>query len=210
MKDILPMKQNLYFILKRFIDLFLSALSLLLLSPLCLIVALLIKLDSPGPVLFSQYRVGKQGKIFKMYKFRSMFVDAEQRQAMLMANNEMIGGVTFKMKNDPRVTTVGRIIRKLSIDEIPQIINVFKGDMSLVGPRPPLPKEVEKYTLYQYQRLAVKPGITCTWQISGRSELSFRKQVELDLYYIAHQTILFDILILLKTMPAVLKARGAY
>jgi exopolysaccharide biosynthesis polyprenyl glycosylphosphotransferase len=209
MKDIL-LKPNLYFTFKRFIDLLLSALSLLLLSPLCSIIALLIKLDSPGPVLFSQSRVGKQGKVFKMYKFRSMFVDAEQRQATLMANNEMIGGVLFKMKNDPRVTTMGRIIRKLSIDEIPQLINVLKGDMSLVGPRPPLPTEVEKYTLYEYQRLVVKPGITCIWQISGRSELSFCKQVELDLHYIAHQTILADVFILLKTIPAVLKARGAY
>jgi exopolysaccharide biosynthesis polyprenyl glycosylphosphotransferase len=195
---------------KRAFDIVVAASILVLLSPLLLIVALLIRLDSKGPVFFSQVRVGKQAASFKMYKFRSMYFDAEQRKAALMAHNEMQGGVLFKMRDDPRVTRMGRLIRKYSIDELPQIWNVLTGDMSLVGPRPPLPSEVAQYTPYQRRRLAVTPGITCIWQVSGRSNIPFPKQVELDLEYIANQSFWNDMRLLVKTVPAVLKAQGAY
>lgn len=195
---------------KRAFDIIVSAAILITLSPLFLLVALLIRLDSKGSVFFYQNRVGKRGRLFKMYKFRSMYIDAEQRKATLMRQNEMAGGVLFKMKEDPRVTRVGRLIRKYSIDELPQLWNVLNGDMSLVGPRPPLPVEVEQYTPYQRRRLAVTPGITCIWQVSGRSEIPFQKQVELDLQYIANQSFWYDMALLVKTVPAVLKAHGAY
>ncbi len=195
---------------KRAFDIVASAAILIMLSPLFLLVALLIRLDSKGPVCFYQNRVGKRGRLFKMYKFRSMYMDAEQRKATLMMQNEMTGGVLFKMKDDPRVTRVGRLIRKYSIDELPQLWNVLNGDMSLVGPRPPLPVEVEQYTPYQRRRLAVTPGITCIWQVSGRSQIPFQKQVELDLQYIANQSFWYDMALLVKTVPAVLKAHGAY
>lgn len=195
---------------KRAFDIVVATTILVLLSPFLLVVALLIRLDSKGPVFFSQARVGKQGVLFKMYKFRSMFVDAEQRKVALMAHNEMQGGVLFKMRDDPRVTRMGRLIRKYSIDELPQIWNVLTGDMSLVGPRPPLPSEVAQYTPYQRRRLDVNPGITCIWQVSGRSNIPFPKQVELDLEYIANQSFWNDMSLLVKTVPAVLKAQGAY
>jgi lipopolysaccharide/colanic/teichoic acid biosynthesis glycosyltransferase len=139
-----------------------------------------------------------------------MYIDAERRKSALMTQNEMVGGVLFKMKDDPRVTRVGRFIRKYSIDELPQLWNVLNGDMSLVGPRPPLPVEVEQYTPYQRRRLAVTPGITCIWQVSGRSDIPFKKQVELDLQYIANQSFWYDMALLVKTVPAVLRAHGAY
>ncbi|EDN66637.1 Bacterial sugar transferase [Beggiatoa sp. PS] len=195
---------------KRIFDMTISAIALLVLSPVFIIVALLIRLNSKGPIFFAQMRVGKDSNLFKMWKFRSMYIDAEARKAVLMKKNEMKGGVLFKMKQDPRVTQVGRFIRKFSIDELPQLWNVFVGDMSLVGPRPPLPIEVAQYTFYQRQRLAVTPGITCIWQVSGRSEIPFEKQVRMDLDYIANQSFWFDIDLLLKTIPAVLKAKGAY
>jgi len=195
---------------KRQLDIVASATVLILLSPLLLIVATLIFLDSPGPIFFSQQRVGKQGKVFTIWKFRSMYMDAEQRKMTLMANNEMKDGVLFKIKNDPRITRVGRFIRKFSIDELPQLWNVLKGDMSLVGPRPPLPNEVAKYSPSQRQRLEITPGITCIWQVSGRNELEFPQQVELDLKYIATQSFIGDLRLLLKTIPAVLKGHGAY
>jgi exopolysaccharide biosynthesis polyprenyl glycosylphosphotransferase len=194
---------------KRVLDIVVSATALLLLSPILAIVALFIRLDSKGPILFSQTRVGKRGKEFRFWKFRSMCVDAEQRKATLMKNNEMQGGVIFKMKNDPRITRVGKFIRKYSIDELPQLWNVLIGDMSLVGPRPPLPKEVAQYTPYQHQRLDVTPGITCVWQVSGRSDIPFPQQVNMDLEYIANQSFLYDIALLLRTVPAVLGARGS-
>ncbi len=194
---------------KRILDIVVSATALLLLSPLLAIVALFIRLDSKGPILFSQARVGKQGKEFLFWKFRSMCVDAEERKAVLMKNNEMQGGVIFKMKNDPRITRVGQFIRKYSIDELPQLWNVLIGDMSLVGPRPPLPKEVAQYTPYQRLRLEATPGITCVWQVSGRSSIPFPQQVNMDLEYIANQSFLYDIALLLKTVPAVLGARGS-
>ena len=195
---------------KRLFDILVSGTSLLLLSPFLLAVVLLIRLDSPGAVLFSQNRVGKKGVLFKMWKFRSMYKDAEQRKASLLELNEMQNGVLFKMKKDPRITRVGRFIRKYSIDEIPQLWNVFVGDMSLVGPRPAIPSEVAQYTPYQRQRLQATPGITCIWQVSGRSEIPFEQQVEMDLEYIRTQSFGKDIILLLKTIPAVIKAKGAF
>ncbi|MDM8560770.1 exopolysaccharide biosynthesis polyprenyl glycosylphosphotransferase [Candidatus Parabeggiatoa sp. HSG14] len=196
--------------IKRLFDIVVSAIFLILFALFILIIALLIIIDSPGPIFFCQTRVGKRGQLFKMWKFRSMSIDAEQHKAVLMKNNEMSGGVLFKMKNDPRMTHMGIFIRKFSIDELPQFWNVLWGDMSLVGPRPPLPSEVAKYDAYQRQRLEVKPGITCIWQVSGRSEIPFQQQVEMDLQYINTQSFFGDIKLLLKTVPAVLKCRGAF
>lgn len=195
---------------KRVLDCLGAGVGLLLLTPLFLLLSLLIRLDSRGPVLFSQTRVGKDGEEFRCWKFRSMFVDAEARKAELAAANEMAGGVIFKMKRDPRITRVGRFIRKASIDELPQLWNVLAGDMSLVGPRPPVPQEVAQYTPYERQRLAVKPGLTCFWQVSGRSDLPFDEQVKLDIHYTQVRCFRLDIELLLRTIPAVLFARGAY
>ncbi len=208
--DWISKKLDIDWLAKRFFDMFVSGIILLVLSPFLLLVILWIRLDSQGAVLFPQTRVGKGGKLFTMWKFRSMYIDAEKRQAALMENNEMKGGILFKMKDDPRITPVGRFIRKFSIDELPQIGNVFIGDMSLVGPRPPLPSEVTEYTAYQRRRLEATPGITCVWQISGRSDIPFVQQVDMDLAYIASQSFWGDIALLLKTIPAVLTARGAY
>lgn len=196
--------------LKRLFDLTVSASLLLLLTLPALLLILIIKLESPGSAFFCQKRVGKYGRLFNMWKFRSMCNDAEQQVQVLSQQNEMEGGVIFKMKQDPRITRVGAVIRKYSIDEMPQLWNVFIGDMSLVGPRPPLPREVAQYTPYERQRLAVRPGITCIWQVSGRSDIPFSQQVEMDLQYITKQSFLYDIVLLFKTVPAVLKAKGAY
>jgi exopolysaccharide biosynthesis polyprenyl glycosylphosphotransferase len=198
------------YLLKRLFDILASAVLLVLLLPVFVGVALAIRLESPGAILFRQTRVGRWGKLFTMWKFRSMYADAEARKAALMAQNEMAGGVTFKMKNDPRVTRVGRFIRKTSIDELPQLWNVLLGDMSLVGPRPPVPAEVDEYSLSDRRRLEVIPGITCIWQISGRSEIPFDQQVELDVQYIESQSFWTDLKILLKTVPALLFGTGAY
>ncbi|MPM54711.1 UDP-glucose:undecaprenyl-phosphate glucose-1-phosphate transferase [bioreactor metagenome] len=183
---------------------------LLVLSPLLLLVALWIKFDSPGPVIYRQARVGKNGRHFQFYKFRSMYVDADRRKAELIRQNESRDGVIFKMRQDPRITRPGRFIRKFSIDELPQLFNVLTGEMSLVGPRPPLPAEVAQYTLEDRKRLHVIPGITCIWQVSGRSDIPFKQQVELDKEYIKSQSAWKDFMILLKTIPAVLSGRGAY
>ena len=195
---------------KRLLDIVLSFLLLILFAPVFLLVALLIRLDSAGQIFFKQTRVGKWGKLFSMWKFRSMYVDAEARKAELERRNEMSGGITFKMKGDPRITRVGRYIRKGSIDELPQLWNVLRGDMSLVGPRPPVPREVAAYTLEDRRRLEVIPGITCIWQVSGRSDIPFKQQVELDAQYIESQSLWLDVVLLLKTIPAVLLGRGAY
>jgi exopolysaccharide biosynthesis polyprenyl glycosylphosphotransferase len=195
--------------MKRVLDTAVGSLALVLLSPIFLLTAIAVKLDSPGPVFFKQPRVGKYGKMFTCFKFRSMYIDAEQRKAELMAHNEADGPV-FKMKRDPRITRVGRWIRKLSIDELPQLINVLKGEMSLVGPRPPVSKEVAQYTLEQRRRLDAIPGITGLQQVSGRSDLDFTTWVELDLKYIAEQSFLNDVKILLITVPAVVLGKGAY
>jgi lipopolysaccharide/colanic/teichoic acid biosynthesis glycosyltransferase len=195
---------------KRMIDIAGSIILLILLSPLFAVVATVVKLTSPGTVLYRQTRVMKWGRTFQMYKFRSMYIDANQRRIDLLVRNEMAGGVTFKMKQDPRVTGIGRLLRRGSIDELPQLWNVLKGEMSLVGPRPPLPSEVAKYSLAQRRRLDVIPGITCIWQVSGRSEIPFDQQVALDISYIESQSLRGDLLLLLKTIPAVMMGRGAY
>jgi exopolysaccharide biosynthesis polyprenyl glycosylphosphotransferase len=195
--------------LKRAFDIAFSFLVLLALSPLLLLIMFLIKAEDGGPVLFSQTRVGEFGREFKMYKFRSMCLNAEQRLQELLGLNEHKEGVTFKLKNDPRITKVGRWLRKFSLDELPQFYNVLIGDMSLVGPRPPVPRETELYTPAQRRRLAVKPGITCTWQISGRSNIDFSGQVKLDVMYIENRNFLMDMKIIVQTVPAVLSGRGA-
>ncbi|WP_020619926.1 sugar transferase [Paenibacillus daejeonensis] len=207
---VLKNEQAGYLIAKRIIDMLGAAFGLLVLSPLLLLIALAIKLeDRKGPVLFSQIRIGKNGKPFRMYKFRSMVCDAESRLASLLASNE-IEGAMFKMKDDPRVTRIGRFIRRTSLDEIPQFLNVLKGDMSLVGPRPPLPREVEQYTYYEKQRLLVTPGCTGLWQISGRNQLSFQEMVELDLRYIRQRSIRFDLTVIVKTAGMLLGSKDAY
>ncbi|WP_258406195.1 WecB/TagA/CpsF family glycosyltransferase [Shewanella aegiceratis] len=195
---------------KRLLDILGAGILLVLLTPLLLLAALLIRLESPGAILYSQQRAGLNNKPFTMWKFRSMYQDAEARLAALKASNEMDGGVLFKMKRDPRITGIGKLIRKASIDELPQLWNVLKGEMSLVGPRPALPSEVSQYSLSDRRRLSVKPGITCIWQVSGRSDIPFDKQVLLDVDYIYQQSLWADIRLLLKTIPAVLFARGAY
>lgn len=194
---------------KRSSDLILGSMLLILLLPVILIISILIKLDSKGPVLFWQNRVGKNGKIFKMFKFRSMFLGSDESYDSLKSKNEADGHI-FKIKNDPRLTNVGKILRKLSLDELPQIINVLRGEMSLVGPRPPLPREVENYNEWHKKRLRILPGITGLWQVSGRSELPFEDMVKLDLLYIENWSLWLDLKILFKTIPVVLMARGAY
>jgi lipopolysaccharide/colanic/teichoic acid biosynthesis glycosyltransferase len=198
------------YLLKRTLDILLAGPLFILLLPIFGLLVLAIRLESPGPALFKQTRVGRWGQIFTMYKFRSMYMDAEARKAELLAENEMSGGVTFKMQRDPRITRIGRFIRKASIDELPQLWNVIKGDMSLVGPRPPVPAEVDEYSLSDRRRLEVTPGITCIWQVSGRSDIPFPEQVELDVRYIESQSLLTDLKLLWQTVPAVLFGRGAY
>jgi exopolysaccharide biosynthesis polyprenyl glycosylphosphotransferase len=193
---------------KRAFDLVASAAILLLSSVALVAVAIAIKLDSPGPVFFRQRRVGRNGREFSMLKFRSMHVDAEAQLAALRVQNEVSGPV-FKMRDDPRVTRVGRFLRRTSLDEFPQFLNVLFGDMSVVGPRPPIPGEVQQYRRWQRRRLSVKPGITCLWQISGRSSIGFDRWMELDLEYIDNWSLWGDVLICLKTVPAVIAARGA-
>lgn len=201
---------DLFPVTKRILDVVISLLTLVLLSPLLIIVGLLIKQESNGPALFKQQRVGLYGKTFTMFKFRSMSQDAQAQRNKLERHNEMSSGVLFKIKNDPRITPFGKIIRKTSIDELPQLINVLQGEMSLVGPRPALPNEVSQYSFNDRTRLNVLPGITCLWQVMGRSEIPFEQQVKLDLKYIKKQSLLFDVSLLLKTIPAVIKAKGAY
>jgi lipopolysaccharide/colanic/teichoic acid biosynthesis glycosyltransferase len=196
--------------IKRMIDIVGSLILLILLSPLLATIAILIKLNSRGAVFYRQTRVMKWGRLFQMYKFRSMFIEADQPGNDLLLKNEMAGGVTFKMKADPRITRVGRFLRRGSIDELPQLWNVLRGEMSLVGPRPPLPSEVALYSVAERRRLDVTPGITCIWQVSGRSEIPFEQQVELDVAYIDSQSLRVDLKLLLKTIPAVLMGRGAY
>ena len=197
-----------YLLAKRLIDIVVSLAALVLLSPVLVAVALAIKLEDPkGPVLFRQVRIGKDGKPFVMLKFRSMVRDAESRLEALLPYNEVEGNM-FKMKNDPRVTRVGRFIRKWSIDEFPQLWNVIKGDMTLVGPRPPLPREVKNYSPYDMNRLTVTPGCTGLWQISGRNALSFRDMVELDLAYITNRNLRLDLKIIRKTCVMLLVAKN--
>jgi lipopolysaccharide/colanic/teichoic acid biosynthesis glycosyltransferase len=199
----------LYLASKRAIDILISLAALLVLSPIILLAALSVKLYDGGPFLFSQIRVGIRGQKFRCFKFRSMVVDAEALQSTLNEQNEHSDQRTFKIMNDPRITPPGRILRRLSVDELPQLINVLKGDMSIVGPRPPLPGEVALYSAYDFQRLAVKPGLTCIWQVSGRSRLAFPNQVKMDLEYIRKRSLLKDMEIILKTVPAVISGDGA-
>ena len=196
--------------LKRCIDITGSLCLLLVLSPLLLVVAMLIKLEDGGSIIYRQVRVGKDGRHFQFYKFRSMHENADRIKAALNQQNQSSDGVIFKMKRDPRVTRIGRFIRRYSIDEMPQLFNVLAGDMSLVGPRPPLPDEVTQYTLEDRKRLHVMPGITCIWQVSGRSDIPFKQQVQLDKEYIHSQSLRKDLWILLKTIPAVIFGKGAY
>lgn len=195
--------------IKRLIDIFVSVIGLIISIPIFIIVSIIIKLTSPGPVLFKQERCGLNGRRFILYKFRSMHVGAEMRRRELERQNEMKGPV-FKMKRDPRVTSVGRILRKFSIDELPQLINVLKGDMSIVGPRPPLPVEVEMYKVWQRRRLSLKPGITCIWQVSGRNKVDFEEWMNMDLRYIDNWSLWLDFKIMLKTIFVVLFGYGAY
>jgi lipopolysaccharide/colanic/teichoic acid biosynthesis glycosyltransferase len=196
--------------LKRALDVLLSLAALAALLPVFGAVALLIKLGDRGPVFFRQTRVGRDGRTFPMLKFRSMVVNAEALKAQLMAKNEMAGGVTFKMKDDPRITPLGRWLRKFSVDELPQFWNVLVGDMSLVGPRPPLPREVEQYGVLDRQRLQVRPGLTCFWQVGGRSQINFEGQVRLDVRYIRSQSLWTDLVLLFRTVPAVLMGEGSF
>jgi exopolysaccharide biosynthesis polyprenyl glycosylphosphotransferase len=196
-------------LLKRGMDITVTMLVLIPGLPLMLLTALLIKLTSRGPIILAQDRVGKNGRVFKCYKFRSMYQDAEARRAALLAHSDR-KGIAFKMKNDPRKTPVGAVIRKLSVDELPQLFNILKGEMSLVGPRPPIIAEVEKYDDWARQRLNITPGLTGLWQVSGRSDLSFEEMVKLDLYYAENWSLGLDLKIILRTIPALLTARGAY
>jgi lipopolysaccharide/colanic/teichoic acid biosynthesis glycosyltransferase len=203
-------RRYLYKGIKRIFDFVASFIGLVLLSPLFLIVAIAIKIEDPkGPVFYSQIRLGKKQEPFKMYKFRSMVVDADKHLKELLDENE-IEGAMFKMKEDPRVTKVGEFIRKYSIDELPQLVNVLLGNMSLVGPRPPLPREVKEYTEYDKLRLAVKPGCTGLWQISGRNDVGFHEMVELDLKYIDHRGFWFDMYVLFKTVGVFVHPNAAY
>ena len=196
--------------IKRGLDILAGTAGLLALSPLLLTVIALIKLEDRGPIFFRQMRVGLRGRLFGMWKFRSMVMNADKLKDTLLAQNEMQGGVTFKMKNDPRITRIGKYLRKFSIDEMPQLYNVLQGDMSLVGPRPPVPREVQEYTVEDRQRLLAKPGLTCFWQVGGRSEIDFNGQVRLDVEYIKSQSVWLDIKLLFKTVPAVVLGKGAY
>ncbi|MEZ6185879.1 MAG: sugar transferase [Planctomycetota bacterium] len=204
---VVPPAPTLYLIQKRALDVAAAGLMLLLLAPLLVLVAVLIKLEDGGPVLFSQTRVGKGGRPFRFFKFRSMVTDAEARRAKLKADS---GQLRFKLARDPRITRVGGWLRRTSMDELPQLLNVLKGDMSLVGPRPALPEEVADYDARARQRLDVEQGLTCLWQVGGRSLLDFERQVELDRDYARTRSLWLDLKILFLTVPAVLSGRGAY
>ncbi|MDD6795959.1 MAG: sugar transferase [Clostridiaceae bacterium] len=189
---------KMYELFKRVIDILLASMGIVLLSPVFFLVALAIKIDSKGNIIFSQDRVGYKQKVFKMYKFRSMVIDAEELKEALATQNEMSGPM-FKMKDDPRVTKVGKFIRKTSLDELPQLINVIKGDMSLVGPRPSLPKEVEEFEDWMNERFLVKPGLTCFWQVSGRNDIDFEDWMRLDIKYVRQRNLILDINLIFKT-----------
>lgn len=201
-------KTIMYFVTKRIIDLLGSIIGLILLSPILIITAIVIKLDSKGPIFFIQERVGKDGECFNMYKFRSMVIDAEEKLYKLKDKNEMSGPM-FKMKNDPRVTRVGGFIRRTSIDELPQLFNVLKGEMSLVGPRPNLPREVIKFTDYQKNKLLAQPGITCYWQVMGRNNIDFEQWIELDIKYVRYRSTWVDIKLIFKTVGLLLGDENA-
>lgn len=202
-------KQYGYRVCKRIFDIIASVIGLIILSPVFLIVAIAIKLDDGGPVFYDQIRVGRNGKKFKMFKFRSMRVNAEDEIEKLQKHSE-VDGAMFKMRNDPRVTRVGKFIRKTSIDEFPQLINVLIGQMSVVGPRPPLPREVKNYTEYDKQRLYVKPGCTGLWQVTARNSVGFQEMVNIDLDYIQNRSIWLDLKIIFKTIKVIFVPNEAY
>ncbi|MEE9369493.1 MAG: sugar transferase [Pontiella sp.] len=197
-------------VFKRLLDILLSSFALVLLLPILIVVAVCIIIEDGFPVIYMQKRVGLNGREFRFYKFRSMVKGADKLKLDLLDHNESGDGVTFKMREDPRVLRIGRFLRRSSIDEIPQFFNVLIGDLSVVGPRPPLSEEVKSYSLSDRKRLHVKPGLTCLWQIRGRSDIPFDQQVGLDMQYIQSQSIFKDLVIVLKTIPAVLFGRGAY
>jgi len=209
-EEVLIKEQKVYLLLKRVFDILCAIIGLLILSVLFFIIGFLIKLeDKQGSIFFKQTRIGKDGKPFEMYKFRSMVSNAEDLKALLMDKNEVTGPV-FKIKDDPRVTRVGKFIRKTSIDELPQLINVIKGEMSLVGPRPSLPQEVAAYSSYERQRLKIVPGITCYWQVGGRSNLSFSEWIELDLKYIRERNLFIDFKLIIKTFFVLFGSKDAF
>jgi exopolysaccharide biosynthesis polyprenyl glycosylphosphotransferase len=202
-------KKNIgYFILKRIIDVIGALSGLILISPVMIIVAIWIKLDSKGPVFFAQKRVGIEGNKFMMYKFRSMCTNAERLLSKLEDDNEMSGPM-FKIKEDPRITKIGKFIRKTSIDELPQLLNILKGEMSIVGPRPSLPKEVAQFTPFQKRRLVAKPGLTCYWQVNGRSDVTFKEWMKMDVEYIEERNTLIDIGLIFKTVGVLFGDKGA-
>lgn len=205
----IPVVRVPYAFWKRILDVLGSLLLTLLLSPVLLGIAIAVKLSSPGGIIYKQRRVGKGGREFDFYKFRSMYKDADKRLGELLGQNEKEGPI-FKIKDDPRITPVGKFLRKYSLDELPQLFNVLKGDMSLVGPRPPIPREVEQYEASSFQRLSVPPGITCLWQICGRSDTSFEEWMALDALYVEQMSFWLDLKILMKTPTAVLRGDGAY
>ncbi len=205
-----PRTRAVYETSKRAMDILLSALALVLLAPLFLAIAIAIKWQDGGPVFFSQSRLGRHGKSFRCWKFRSMTPNADQQKAALLQFNDHPDARTFKMRNDPRITPVGRILRKYSLDEFPQFWNVLLGEMSLVGPRPAIADEVARYTSRDLKRLSVKPGLTCLWQVRGRGSMPFEQQILLDLEYVAERSLLLDLKLLVATVPAVMSCRGAY
>lgn len=209
MQKVYQRKNPVYLKMKRGMDVLLSAIALVCLSPVFLLTAIAIKLEDNGPVFFSQLRAGKDLKLFKIYKFRSMQMDADAKFPEMLKDNEQTGHA-FKIKDDPRVTKTGKFIRKFSIDELPQLINILKGDMSIVGPRPILPFQMEECNEYERQRLVVRPGLTCYWQIGGRANIKWEDWVELDLNYIEDMSLWTDIKIIVKTIPAVFDSKGAY
>ena len=202
-------KSDFYKFCKRGIDVIVAGVGLILLSPIITIVACAIKLTSKGPIFFLRKRVGKNGELFNMYKFRSMVVNAEELKEKLKHKNEMSGPM-FKMKDDPRVTKVGKFIRKTSLDELPQLWNVLKGDMSLVGPRPSLPKEVEQFDSWMFKRLTVRPGLTCYWQVSGRNNIDFEDWMKLDVKYVEERNLWIDIKLIFKTVGVLFGDKNAH
>ena len=190
--------REVYEFLKRAVDIICSLIGLIVLMPILVVVAILIRIESKGSIIFAQDRVGKYGNVFKMYKFRSMVFNAEELKEKLAVDNERTGPM-FKIKNDPRITNVGRFIRKTSIDELPQLVNILKGEMSIVGPRPSLPKEVKCFEEWMMERLSIKPGLTCYWQVAGRNDIEFTEWMRLDIKYIKERSILIDTKLILKT-----------
>lgn len=209
-KHVLRLSATAARVVKRSVDVAFSAAAIVVLSPLFACIAAAIYAGDHGPVLFWQRRVGLWGREFDFPKFRSMCLDAEARKAALLASNDHVEGVTFKMRADPRVTPVGRVLRRFSLDELPQLWCVLRGQMSLVGPRPPVPSEVALYSLSDRRRLDAVPGLTCLWQVAGRGEVPFSRQVEMDVDYIRRQSLGEDLRLMLRTIPAVLGGRGAY